>query len=48
MTEDEGVATIFNAGIDMVMLSNPIALIHRYIKHLKNHVNKNRVYMERL
>ena len=48
MTEDEAAATIMNAGVDMVMLSNPLALVERYIKHMKKHVTNNRVFLTRL
>lgn len=48
MTEDEAAATIMNAGVDMFMLSNPLALVERYIKHMKKHVNNNRVQLTRL
>ena len=48
MTEAESAATLINAGIDMMMLSQPKALVERYVKHLKGHINKNRVYMSRL
>lgn len=48
MTEDEATATMINAGIDMVMLSNPIALINRYIKHMKKHITGKRIFEARL
>lgn len=48
MTEDEATATMINAGIDMVMLSNPIALINRYIKHMKKHITSKRIFESRL
>jgi beta-glucosidase-like glycosyl hydrolase len=48
MTEDEATATMINAGIDMVMLSNPIALINRYIKHMKKHITGKRIFETRL
>lgn len=30
------------------MLSNPLSLIERYIKHMKKHVNNNRIFASRL